>query len=369
MSTHLFAAQAVLPGHPDKLCDAIADALVEEACRRDARACCRVDVALQGTTIVILGRLACDQASDIDIPGLVRSVCAGVGLGPDWGMDLDGLRVVADLERGAATERDLQTRTAAENQTLSIGYAIDMPGVNDFPAELWLAARIVRRLVQMREALPNLRLGSAGQVLLLMEEGEFPIRLAGCSLSLTQAAEGSPAALDKTIQNVLGDELSQLARRVPGFETRMPDAFALNVASPSADSPQPAGLSGRRTSMDAFGMRVPDSGAVLCGRDLYQAERAGAILARRLARAIVRTGAARQCQAVLAFAPGQPEAQILSLLGDGKVLDASRWASLLDRTLAGVGRRYTSQAPLGDIARYGHFSSPDRPWEKLHFDE
>jgi len=389
MTAQLYPAQAVLPGHPDKLCDAIAEALVEEACRRDARAWCRIDVALQGQSVYLLGRLAGDQAADINVAEVVRSVCASTGLGLEWGMHLDQLRIVADLERGPLTERDLETRRTAESQHLAIGYAIDLPGINDFPAEQWLAARILRRLVQLREALPNLRLGPSGQVLLVLEEAEFPVRLAGCSITLIQAADGSPVALEKTIHNVLGDEMSHLSRRLPGFDARLPDAFALNITSASAEGPSPAaektaaavflaagnraltiaGQSGRRTVMDSYGLRTPDGGTVLCGRDFYQPERAGAILARRLARAIVRTGVAHQCQAMLAFAPGQVEAQILSLHGDGKVLDASRWATLLDRSLAGVGQRYTGQVLSGDIARYGHFSSGDRPWEKLHFDE
>jgi S-adenosylmethionine synthetase len=368
MTARLHPAQAVLPGHPDKLCDAIADALVEEAGRRDPRAWCRVDVTLQGPNIFLLGRIAGEQASDIDVAAVVRSVCAGCGLGPDWGFDLDQLCIVADLQRGPATERDLQSRTTAEVPALSLGYALDLPGVNDCPAEQWLAIRILRRLVQLREALPNLRLGPAGQVVLLLEEEEFPTRLAGCSISLTQAPDGSPQALEKTVQKVLVDEMSHLSRRVPGFDARLPDSLAVNMTLPQTDR-LPSGSSGRRADMDGCGLRAPHSDAVLCGRDLYQAERAGAILARRLAKAIVRTGVARQCQTVLALAPGQAEAQILSLLGDGQVLDASRWGPLLDRTLAGIGQRYTGQVMLGDIARYGHFSSHDRPWEKLHFDE
>lgn len=368
MTSHLRPAQAVLPGHPDKLCDAIADALVEEACRRYPQAWCRIDVSLQGASVYLVGRIAAEEADAIEVAPLVRSVCTSAGLGPDWGIDLDQLRIVTDLQIASPTERDRQSRTTAEGQALGIGFALDLPGTNDYPAEQWLASRIVRRLVQMREALPNLHLGPSGQVVLLLEEAEYPTRLAGCSLSLTQAPDGSPMALEKTIQKVLVDELSHLARRVPGFEARLPEALALNVTSPVADRPA-TGVSGRQRGMDGFGMRVPEGGAVLCGRDLYQAERAGAILARRLAKAIVRTGAARQCQATLAFVAGQPEAQILSLESDGQLLDPSRWAPLLDRTLAGVGQRYTGQVMLLDIARYGHFSSGDRPWEKLHFDE
>ena len=104
------------------------------------------------------------------------------------------------------------------------------------------------------------------------------------------------------------------------------------------------------------------------GKDFYHAERAGVIAARRLAKAVVLTGAAHECRATLAFGPGQAEAQIVSLVGDGELLDASRWSGLLDRTLQGVGDRYTDRADLVEVARHGHFTTAGRPWERLHFD-
>jgi S-adenosylmethionine synthetase len=127
-------------------------------------------------------------------------------------------------------------------------------------------------------------------------------------------------------------------------------------------------MSGRRTVSDGYGPRVPVGGASLSGKDLHAAERAGAIAARRLAKAAVLTGAAHECRATLAFGPGQSAAQIISLVGDGELLDASRWSGLLDRTLAGIGERYTNGVDLVEVARQGHFTSAERPWERLHFD-
>ena len=87
------------------------------------------------------------------------------------------------------------------------------------------------------------------------------------------------------------------------------------------------------------------------GKDVYHPSAQGAIAARRLAKAVVLTGAAQECWATLAFGPGQPEAQIVSLMGDAGLLDASRWAGLLDRTLAGIGDRYTNRADLVEVVR------------------
>jgi S-adenosylmethionine synthetase, C-terminal domain len=203
-------------------------------------------------------------------------------------------------------------------------------------------------------------------LILLLEEEEQPTRLAGFSITLPQLAGGLSLALEKAVQKILADELAHLSRRVPGFDARLPDALAINITSPTE---MPAiGLNGQRGPADTYGPRVPTGNGSLCGKDLYNADRAGVLMARRLACAVVRTGVARECLATLALVPGQTEAQILQLRGDGQVLDPTRWAALLDRSLAGTGQRFTGQESLVDVARFGHFTG-ERAWERLHFDD
>ncbi|MGA2068147.1 MAG: methionine adenosyltransferase domain-containing protein [Thermoguttaceae bacterium] len=122
--------------------------------------------------------------------------------------------------------------------------------------------------------------------------------------------------------------------------------------------------------VDAYGPRVAIGGGALSGKDFFKADRAGAIVARRLAKAVVLTGAARECLASLAFLPGAGEAKIVSLCGDGgQQLDAARWSQLLDFSLEGTGGRYALTASLAEIARWGHFTVPDRPWERISLDD
>ena len=83
MSATLRAAEFVLPGHPDKLCDAIADALVQEAGRRERRALVGVEVAIHRSSVYVTGRIACRDAESIDVPGIVRAVFASAGYSAD----------------------------------------------------------------------------------------------------------------------------------------------------------------------------------------------------------------------------------------------------------------------------------------------
>jgi len=364
MPAQLYAAEAVLPGHPDKLCDAIADALVEEAVRRQKRALCGIEVAIHRRTVLVTGRIACQDAETLDIPALVCQVYASAGYGPEWGPAPEQLSIEQDLVLGPLPDGEAQLRGIAADQAIVIGYAVDLPGTNYLPPEHWLVHRLMRRLERLRGEAPELRLGPDGKLIVLLEEEGQPTRLAGFSAALQQAVEGPPAGLQRAVRNVLTEELSNLSRLVPGFDPRLPEGIVVLGAGPHGDN----GHSGRKLVVDAYGPRVPIGGGALSGKDFYQVDRAGALAARRLARAAVQTGVARECHVTLAFVPGQQEAQIIALRADGRLLDASRWAPLLDRSLGGIGDRYTGAVPLVEIARYGHFTDEQRPWERLSFD-
>jgi S-adenosylmethionine synthetase len=120
--------------------------------------------------------------------------------------------------------------------------------------------------------------------------------------------------------------------------------------------------------MDAYGPRVPIGGGALSGKDFFKGDRAGAILARRLAKTVVAAGAAAECTSTLAIFPGDPAFRIVSLHdGRRKTLDPARWASLMDLSLASAGERYALTPNLPALARHGHFTRAERPWEQVRF--
>jgi S-adenosylmethionine synthetase len=369
MTARLFVAEALLPGHPDKLCDVVADALVEEAARHQRRALCGIEVAVNRSSVFVTGRIACRDAEAIDIPEVVRAVFVGAGYGAEWEPSPEALEIEADLCLSPLSEAEGESRVLADDQAIVTGYAVDLPGMNYLPPEQCLAHRLARRLGRLRTEAPELQLGPNGKLILLLEEEQFPTRLAGFSASLQQAGTGASGGLFRKVLAVLKDELAEFAHAVPGFDARVPEAVAVNPGGNAAVGGLAwgNGHSGRRLVADAYGPRIPIGGG-LHGQDFYKVERAGALMARRLARGAVMTGVCRECLVTLAFVPGRPTAQVVSLLGDGRLLDASRWAGLLDLSLAGVGDRYAGRVALADVARYGHFTSPELPWERLHFD-
>src|SRR5207248_3234619 len=193
-------------------------------------------------------------------------------------------------------------------------------------------------------------------------------RLEAVTVSLQQAVDGPEVELHRAVRAIVQDEVQEAVWRVPGFGPHAPAEVHVNgagnfaVGGPEGDN----GLAGKKLVADAYGPRVPIGGGALSGKDFFKADRAGALIARRLAKAIVQTGAAQACTATLIFFPGQEAGRVLSLRDEaGGTLDGSRWSALVDLTLAGCGERCTGRADLIDVARWGHFTLAERPWEKI----
>ncbi len=162
-----------------------------------------------------------------------------------------------------------------------------------------------------------------------------------------------------------------MATLVSGFDPEVPEKFAVNGAGNFAvgGTEGDNGLSGKKLVVDAYGPRVPIGGGALSGKDFYKVDRAGALIARRIAKAVVQTGRARECTATLSIFPGEEAFTIISLITEqGAELDPARWAAMFDLSLLGAGDRYTGTANFVDVARHGHFTDHTLPWELVRFD-
>jgi len=366
--TRSYVAEFVLPGHPDKLCDAIADALVEEACRREKRSLCGVEVAIHRATVFITGRIACRETESIPFDRIARDVLRSAGYGKEWQPDPDSLRVEADLCLGPLDDGESEFRAVSDDQSIITGYAVNLPGTNYLPPEHWLAYRLSSAVEQLRMKQPELLLGPDGKVTVVYEEDSERNRVVGFSTSLQQKVNGPAIELHRAVLSVLKNELAAVAEAIPGFDPAVPVEVHVNgagnfeVGGPEGDN----GLSGKKLVIDAYGPRVPIGGGALSGKDFFKADRAGAILARRVAKAAVQTGAMRECTATVAFLPGARQARLVSLRNDsGEYLDCTRWSAISDRSLETIGEAYTGLHELVDVARYGHFTRPELMWEQL----
>jgi S-adenosylmethionine synthetase len=367
-----YVAEYVLPGHPDKLCDAIADALVEEAGSRERRALCGVEVAVHRASVFVTGRIACKGAQDIDIEGIVRSVYSSAGYGGKWQPDPSDLKVGLDLCLGPLNEGEDEFRGVADDQSILTGYAIDLRGTNFLPPEHWLAWRLALRMEQLRGERPELSLGPDGKLIVVYEEKDGVSHVTAFSASLQQSIRGPAIDLHRAVRELLSEELGRAAERIPGFTPEIPERICVNgagnfaVGGPEGDN----GLSGKKLVVDAYGPRVPIGGGALSGKDFFKVDRAGALIARRIAKAVVQTGVVKECTAKLGIFPGDETFSIVSLTeGNGATVDPERWSPMFNLALASAGDRYTGSANLVQVARHGHFTDAGFPWERVRFDD
>ena len=366
MSQRFYPAEWVLPGHPDKLCDAIADSLVEEAARRESRALCGVEVAVHRSSVFVTGRIACEGANEIDVEAVTRDVFRSAGYGGGWAPDPEHLDIRSRLCLGALNDGEAEFRGVSDDQSIVTGYAADEPALNYLPPEPWMASRIGAALSVLRRSNPDLRLGPDGKLIVVYDRDER--RLSAFSASVQQAIGGSEIDLYREIRRAVSGVLEQLACTAKGFRCELPDEFVVNgagnfaVGGPEGDN----GLSGKKLVVDAYGPRAPIGGGALSGKDFFKADRAGALAARRLAKAVVISGAARECIATLAIFPGDRDFRVFSLADEsGRQLDRRRWTRLFDLSLECAGKAYSRTAGLAEIARSGHFTSGERAWEVI----
>ena len=370
MTNTLHSAEFVFPGHPDKLSDAIADALVQEASRREKRALVGVEVAVHRNSVFVTGRIGCEGAEDIDIPGLVQDVYRTAGYGGNWIPEPCNIEVRAEICLGPLEDGEAEYRSQADDQSICTGYATAIPETNYLPVEHWLANCLGRRLAELRFEESDLRLGPDGKVIVMVSEIDEGYVLDGFSCSLQQMAGASDIALHRKVRKLLEKELGRLSGNLSCLSPQVPESLSVNgagtfeVGGPEGEN----GLSGKKLVVDAYGPSVPIGGGALSGKDFFKVDRAGAIHARRIAKAIVMTGAAEEALVRLAWFPGDASARLVSIEGeDGRLLNISPWQNLFDLSLESSGESWTGSANLLDVARYGHFTNGELPWEKLTF--
>lgn len=366
MNHALHSAEFVFPGHPDKLADSIADALVAEAHRRQDRALVGVEVAVHRGQVFVTGRIGCEDARSIDIQAIVGEVYRSAGYNDAWYPGPAAVTLRTDLCLGPLEDGEADFRELADDQAICIGYANDLAGSNHLPVEHWLARELARRLHRLREQAPGLALGPDGKVIVAVREqpGQWALETFSCSLQ--QRADADAVALHRAVRKALEQAMLELADALPGLSPALPQQLAVNgagsfeVGGPEGDN----GLSGKKLVMDAYGPRVPIGGGAWSGKDFFKADRAGALHARRVAKFIVQAGLAPEARVELLWTPGQRAARVAAIhTPPDSPVQSARLAHCLDLTLATSGERFAVDK-LIDLARWGHFADPALPWEQ-----
>jgi S-adenosylmethionine synthetase len=345
MSGILRPAEFVLPGHPDKIADAIADRIVHEASKRERRALVGIEVALYRDVVFIDGRIACRDADAIDMRGIVRSVYAGLGYGEVFGPAPRRIKVKTDVSLGPLSRDEAKFREISDDQVISVGYACSTPGTDMRPVEHALGKRLAGAVDALRQGHPSLGLGPDGKVIVLVRErrldatasalvmptgdaaqraGRVALQIApptmqwqieAITTSIQHRADWDAVRAHRAVRECLLSEARGLVAIVPGLS--LADDLDLRInplgdfveGGPFGDN----GLSGKKLVMDAYGPRVPIGGGATAGKDRWKADVRGFHLSREIAVGQILRRGCRVCTVTLAINPGDREFRVAAI--------------------------------------------------------
>ena len=372
-----YTAESVTEGHPDKLCDLIADSVLDECLSHDAlsRVACEV-LATRGQ-IIVAGEIT--SLFEPRIPAIARSVLQKAGYDParyaiqclvhKQSPDITA-GVDCSLERRRnPSENRHSLQLGAGDQGVMVGYACSETPQR-MPLPVVLAHRLTSALAAARKTgmIRGLRPDGKAQVTVEYGEDGTPLRLDAVVLS----AQHSP--------NKPTDELCwELTDKVlaPALQALPPDEdtkILLNpsgrfvLGGPEADT----GLTGRKLMVDSYGTFAPHGGGAFSGKDATKVDRSGAYMARYIAKNIVAAGFAQRCQVTLAYAIGEKEPVMVDVntFGTGGPCEDDCLSAAVrkayDLTPAGIIKQLNLLNPIySRTAAGGHFGREDFPWENV----
>ena len=364
--THFYSAESVTAGHPDKLCDQIADTVLDGclALDRNARVACEV-LATKGH-IILAGEIS--TAVMPDLGKLTREALENAGYNPK-DFEIESLIHPQSPDIEAAVNDPLDAESdpnaiGAGDQCVVVGYATDeTPEM--LPLPVVLAHRLTSRLTWACINDEQKRFGPDGKAMAIVEyEDERPVRVARIVVSFQHAPEVDPTDLTELIwQNVILSALKGMPYD-DSLELILNPGGHFVLGGPDADT----GLTGRKLAVDAYGPFVPTGGGAFSGKDPTKLDRSGAYMARCVAKNIVASGIAQRCQVTLTYAIGmaKPLAVEVDTFGTGLLCEDDCLAvavqSAFDLTPAGIITELDLQRPIyARTAVGGHFGREDFP--------
>lgn len=357
----ILTAESVTEGHPDKLCDAIADRVLDACLAEDPGARVACEVLATAGKITVAGEITAKVLPDI--PAIAARTIREIG-SPSSDYEIEVLTHDQSPDIAAAVDGGRQT--GAGDQGVVYGYAC-LETDELLPLPVVLAHRLTRMLANAR------RLGTI--------RGLGPDGKAQVSVEYLFGLPSRIASVVVSCQHDEGKDLEELRREVlervitPALEELPPDRETEILINPGgrfvlggfeADT----GLTGRKLMADTYGGLAPHGGGALSGKDGTKVDRSGAYIARYIAKNLVAAGSAEKCTVSLAYAIGraQPVAVDVDSHGTGEYPDAvleQAVRGVFDLTPEGMIRTLGLDKPIfAQFCNYGHFTHPDASWEQ-----
>ena len=382
MEKLLFTSESVTEGHPDKMCDAISDAILDACLEQDPMSRVACETAACTGFVLVTGEITTN--AQLDVPGIVRKTVNEIGYNDaKTGFDGNTCAVMVALDKQSAdiamgVDKALEAKegtltdeldTGAGDQGMMFGYASDeTPELMPYP--IALAHKMALQLTKIRKdgTLSYLRPDGKTQVSVEYDEDGTPKRLEAVVLSTQHDEDVTQEQIHADIKKYVFDEI--LPEEFIDEDTK----FFINptgrfvIGGPQGD----AGLTGRKIIVDTYGGMARHGGGAFSGKDCTKVDRSAAYAARYVAKNIVAAGLAKRCEIQLSYAIGvaQPTSIMVDTFGTG-VVSNEKLVEIVrkefDLRPAGIIKMLDLRRPIyRGTAAYGHFGRTDLelPWEK-----
>ena len=376
MPGYLFTSESVTEGHPDKICDAISDSVLDAILAQDKLARVACETMVKTGYAIVAGEIT--TQAWVDLPEIVRNTIRDIGYtDSSMGFDASTCAVLSaiekqspDIAQGVSEGEGLHKEQGAGDQGLMFGYAIDETK-ELMPMPIMLAHKLTRRLASLRKqgTLPWLRPDGKSQVTIEYNEQGKPVRVETVVIS-TQHAE---TVKHRTIKEAVIEEVVK-----PVLPASMVDAktkYWINptgrfvVGGPHGD----AGLTGRKIIVDTYGGMGRHGGGAFSGKDPSKVDRSACYFARYVAKNIVAAKLAQKCEVQVAYAIGvsKPVGVYVATFGTGVVDDsviAQAVTKLFDFRPKAIIETLDLLRPIyKPTAAYGHFGRSKKTfsWERV----
>ena len=385
MEKRLFTSESVTEGHPDKMCDAISDAILDALMEKDPMSRVACETATTTGVVMVMGEIT--TSAYVDIPKIVRDTVREIGYTrAKYGFDADTCGVITTIDEQSAdialgVDKALEAKEnkmseeeidaiGAGDQGMMFGFATDE--TEEFmPYPIALAHKLALQLTKVRKdgVLTYLRPDGKTQVTVEYDENDKPMRLDAVVLSTQHDPEVTQEQIHADIKKYVFDPI--LPADMVDDETK----FFINptgrfvIGGPHGDS----GLTGRKIIVDTYGGYARHGGGAFSGKDCTKVDRSAAYAARYVAKNIVAAGLAKKCEIQLSYAIGvaHPTSIMVDTFGTEKLSD-TRLVEIIrenfDLRPAGIIKMLDLRRPIyKQTAAYGHFGRNDLnlPWEKL----
>ena len=376
----LFTSESVTEGHPDKICDKISDAILDEMLRQDPMSRVACETFCTTGLVAIMGEITTNAY--VDLQKVVRDTVREIGYTrAKFGFDCDSCAVISSIHEQSpdiamGVDKSLEAKngedddgldTGAGDQGLMFGYACDeTPEL--MPLPISLSHAMAKRLTEVRKSgeLDYLRPDGKTQVTVEYCEGK-PVRVDTVVVSTQHAA-------DVSLETIREDMIERVIRPIVPAELLDENTkFFVNptgrfvIGGPAGDT----GLTGRKIIVDTYGGYAPHGGGAFSGKDPTKVDRSASYAARYIAKNVVAAGLASRCEVQVAYAIGvaKPVSVLIDTQGTARVPEEAITEAVLkhvDLRPAAIIKRFDLRRPIYcQTAAYGHMGREDLdlPWE------